>query len=158
MKSCQTLHINNAGDRGKEGEAKLSLSSLLFVLELSIISNQRAKPPTSSSCVSQTFLVGRSQPVASTASPPADKWGLHCFYCPQYVVYCAVNAQWQEKLLLKLMQGITEVSRRPQKQMWGIWFSLLVNLNTEGKNESFFASEILEGKAMDSSWQLAGSP
>lgn len=44
MKSCQTLHINSAGDRGKEGEAKLSLNSLHFALELSIISNQRAKP------------------------------------------------------------------------------------------------------------------
>lgn len=138
MKSCQTLHTNSAGDRGKEGQAKLSLNSLHFVLELSIISNQRAKPQTSSSCVSQTFLVGCSQPIASTASPPADKWGLHCFYYPQYVVCCAVNAQWQEKFLLKLMQGITEVSKRPQKQMWGIWFSLLVNLNTEDKNDDLF--------------------
>lgn len=138
MESCQTLHINSAGDSGKEGEAKLSLNSLYFVLELSIISNQRVKPQTSSSCVSQTFLVGCSQLVASTASPQADKWGLHCFYYPQYVVYCAVNAQWQEKFLLKLMQGIAEVSKRPQTQMWGIWFSLLVNLYTGDKNEPFF--------------------
>lgn len=127
MKSCQTQHINSAGAEGRQSSPSILCTSCWSWASFPT----KGQNPKRFHLVILTLLVGPSQLVASTASPQADKWGLHCFYCPQYVVCCAVNAQWQEKFLLKLMQGIAEVSKRPQKQMWGIWFSLLVNSYTE---------------------------